>query len=79
MSARRSPILPALGGTPQQVADSVRLLEERPKLPSVKKASLPPQADMFEMIGVSDESGGAVPAFWDGSHWRRVTDRAVVS
>ncbi len=30
-------------------------------------------------IYVSNESGGAVPAFSDGTSWRRVTDRAVVS
>jgi hypothetical protein len=31
------------------------------------------------MIYVSDEAGGAIPAFSDGTNWRRVTDRAVVS
>jgi hypothetical protein len=31
------------------------------------------------MIYVSDEAGGAVLAFSDGSDWRRVTDRAVIS
>jgi hypothetical protein len=31
------------------------------------------------MIYVSDETGGAVTAFSDGSVWRRTTDRAVVS
>lgn len=31
------------------------------------------------MIYVSDESGGAVMAFSDGTDWRRVTDRAVIS
>ena len=31
------------------------------------------------LIHVSDESGGAVMAFSDGTNWRRVTDRAVVS
>ncbi len=31
------------------------------------------------MIQVSDEVGGEVPAFSDGSVWRRVTDRAIVS
>lgn len=30
-------------------------------------------------VYVSDESGGAVPTFSDGTNWRRVTDRAVVS
>ncbi len=31
------------------------------------------------MIFVSDESGGATPAFSDGANWRRVSDRAIVS
>ncbi len=31
------------------------------------------------LIYVSDESGGAVLAFSDGTDWRRVTDRAIVS
>lgn len=31
------------------------------------------------MIYVSNESGGAVVAFSDGTNWRRVTDRAVIS
>lgn len=31
------------------------------------------------MVYCSNESGGAVPAFYDGTNWRRVTDRAVVS
>lgn len=30
-------------------------------------------------IFVSDETGGAVPAFSDGTDWRRVTDRAVIA
>jgi hypothetical protein len=30
-------------------------------------------------IFVSDEVNGPVPAFSDGTDWRRVTDRAVVS
>lgn len=31
------------------------------------------------MIYVSNETGGAVPAFSDGTNWRRVTDRVIVS
>jgi len=31
------------------------------------------------MIYVSDELGGAQPAFSDGTNWRRVSDRDVVS
>lgn len=38
-------------------------------------ASLWPDA----IIYVSNESGGAQPAFSDGTNWRRFTDRAVVS
>lgn len=42
-------------------------------------ATLPDAGGDFRLIYVSDESGGAVPAFNDGTDWRRVTDRAVVS
>ena len=31
------------------------------------------------MVYVLDETGGAVPAFSDGTDWRRVTDRVVIS
>lgn len=42
-------------------------------------ATLPPASYPHCMIYVSNEAGGAVPAFSDGSNWRRVTDRNVVS
>jgi|TARA_B100001093_G_scaffold128185_1_gene120680 hypothetical protein len=32
-----------------------------------------------DMIFVSDETGGATMAFYDGSNWRRIQDRAVIS
>ena len=32
-----------------------------------------------DMIFVSNETGGATMAFYDGSDWRRVQDRAVIS
>lgn len=49
-------------------------------LPSYTVATLPSAATYVRrMIYVSDETGGAVPAFSDGTNWRRVTDRAVVS
>ena len=38
-----------------------------------------PAATTDRLIIVSDESGGLVPAFSDGTNWRRVTDRAIVS
>ena len=32
-----------------------------------------------DMIFVSDETSGATMAFYDGSNWRRVQDRAIIS
>ena len=31
------------------------------------------------MVFCTNESGGSVPAFYDGTNWRRVTDRTIVS
>lgn len=42
-------------------------------------SALPSATPAGQMIFVSDEAGGAVVAFSDGSDWRRVTDRNVVS
>jgi len=44
-------------------------------------ATLPTAAasEAGAMIYVSDEVGGSVMAFFDGTNWRRMTDRAVVS
>ena len=43
-------------------------------------AALPTAADFTQgLIYVSDETGGAIPAFSDGTNWRRFSDRAVVS
>lgn len=43
-------------------------------------ATLPTASAMqWAIIGVSDETGGAVLAFSDGTNWRRVTDRTIVS
>ena len=49
-------------------------------LPSYAVSGVPTAADHTgSMIYVTDEAGGAVPAFSDGTNWRRVTDRAVIS
>jgi len=48
-------------------------------LPSYNVAQLPAASPAGQMVFVPDESGGAVPAFSDGTNWRRVTDRAIVS
>ena len=42
-------------------------------------STLPSASVAGGMIYVSNESGGAVMAFSDGTNWRRVTDRAIVS
>jgi hypothetical protein len=42
-------------------------------------SGLPSAGQPGQMIYVSDETGGSVMAFSDGSNWRRITDRAIVS
>ncbi len=49
------------------------------RLKSYPKSALPPASPAGQLIHVSGESGGSIPAFADGTNWRRVTDRAVVS
>lgn len=48
-------------------------------LPEFTVATIPAAAPAAQMIYVSDETGGAVPAFSDGTDWRRVTDREIIS
>lgn len=40
---------------------------------------VPSPAQPGQMIYVTDESGGATMAFSDGSSWRRIQDRAIIS
>ena len=47
--------------------------------PSYTVSTVPSASPPGQMIYVSNESGGAVPAFSDGTNWRRVTDRAVIT
>jgi hypothetical protein len=49
------------------------------RLPRYAKAALPPVDPEGQLIYVTDDTGGAVPAFSDGTNWRRVTDRAVIA
>jgi len=42
-------------------------------------SALPSVSGTGQMIFVSNETGGATMAFSDGSNWRRITDRAIVS
>jgi hypothetical protein len=69
----------------KSVLDSVRqaLSDEWPtpiRVQSFVKADLPAASDWpWGVVGVTNEAGGAVLAFSDGTNWRRVTDRAIVS
>lgn len=82
MSGRRSPLL-AIGQAAPDVVDAVRILEEQPRLPPFTVAEL----TAIDTAGLeqgmtaycTNETGGEVPVFFDGSQWRRVTDRAVIS
>lgn len=48
------------------------------RLPSYVKAALPP-ATATGLIYVSNDTGGPTVAFADGTNWRRVQDRNVIS
>lgn len=48
-------------------------------VPTYTVTTLPSANPAAQIIFVSNESGGAVIAFSDGSNWRRCTDRAIVS
>lgn len=69
---------------PLWLLDFIRGLERENEagkvMPAVTVATLPSAVE-FERrwVFVTDEAGGAVPAFSDGIDWRRATDRAVVS
>ncbi len=55
------------------------LLGAQVTLTSYTVLTLPDVTSFPGLIFVSDEAGGAVPAFSDGTNWRRVTDRTIVS
>lgn len=49
-------------------------------LPRFAKANLPSATAYINCwIYVTDDTGGAVPAFSDGTNWRRCQDRNVIS
>lgn len=73
---------------PAWAHDFARLVEQRVQelrglpvlLPSFVVADLPDAAEWVNCwILISNETGGAVPAFSDGAAWRRCTDRNVAS
>jgi hypothetical protein len=57
---------------------NTHLLGDQVLVPSYTVVNLPPVPETG-VVFVSNESGGAVLAFSDGTDWRRVTDRAIVS
>ena len=62
-------------------ADPVDIFEFKipPVLPSYVVASLPTTVVAGAQAFCTNETGGAVNVFYDGSNWRRCTDRAVAS
>lgn len=75
-----------LSGDASTLADAVANLDGRvaaleayPPLPSFSVTTLPAATPAGRLLYVTDETDGAVVAFSDGTDWRRVTDRAVVS
>jgi hypothetical protein len=89
MSLSQPPIkAPLLAGTPNIIgrgwqtwfSDLWRLVSPSFRLPAYTVATVPPATENTGgVVYVSDETGGAVMAFSDGTNWRRVTDRAVIS
>lgn len=49
------------------------------QLDSSTVAGVPSASPAGQMLYISDETGGAIPAFSDGTNWRRVSDRAIIS
>ena len=82
-STLASTVIIAPGGTERMRIDSSARTTFQgavaPKSYTVATVPSAGAAGAGAMIYVSDESGGAVPAFSDGSDWRRVSDRAVIS
>ena len=59
---------------------NLNVLGDRVQLPSYTVATVPDATTSAGgMIFVTDEIDGSVPAFSDGTVWRRVTDRVTVS
>lgn len=48
-------------------------------LPSYTVSTLPSASVPGQMLFVTDETGGSIPAFSDGTNWRRITDGIIVS
>jgi len=50
------------------------------RLPSYEVAILPEPSDYLGgIVYCSDETGGSIPVFSDGTNWRRTSDRVIAS
>ena len=58
---------------------TIKINSDRQALKSYTVATVPEASSSYGMIMVTDDVGGAVPAFSDLTNWRRVTDRAVIT
>jgi hypothetical protein len=52
---------------------------EQFKLPSYVVAGLPSPGIMGLMAFATNAAGGSIPVFSDGTNWRRVDDRSIVT
>lgn len=70
-----------LTNRPLDIERAIREAKDEPlQLAPYAKAKLPdPARWIYGLIFVTDDVGGAVLAFADGTHWRRVTDRAIIA
>ena len=59
--------------------ETVKKVEGVAQIESYTVATVPDATRHIGLIYVSDETGGATIAFSDGTNWRRVQDRAVIS
>lgn len=76
----RSVLLQVGSATTVTFGPATTVFSTVPVLPTYTVAGAPTASSYTRgLIYVSDESGGAVPAFSDGTNWRRVTDRAIIS
>lgn len=75
------PSMRLLTNNPRDIERFVREPTDQPvRLAEYTVAALPSAALWRSgLVNVSNETGGYVTAFSDGTNWRRVTDRAVVS
>lgn len=81
------PNLPYTGiQTDDELTDALQKIDQKigigiSKLRSYTVAGVPSASTegAGTLIYVTNESGGAIPAFSDGTNWRRVTDRAIIT